>query len=268
MSEILAPAEGTETAEAPTDEKSAAVEEERATELPEKYRGKEVTDVIEMHQNSEKRLGELQNEVGQLRGLVTDLSALQRPVTEPEPAEQEPVNVSGDDLLSDPVTAIRQVIQPELDKLKAASTQSTADNLLQTEGDALLADYPDVEAIVSSEQFQTFAQRTPGRQADLNTAAGTKGLEQVRAARRLLEDFSDFQQLTVAEAQTTETPVDKARKVATEGSGTGAPISGKEMVYEADVIALIQNDKAKYLSPSFQKELTEAIKEGRFVKAS
>ena len=263
MSEILAPAEGA-VEEAQTEESAAA--EEVATELPEKYKGKSTADVIDMHQNAEQRLGQIQNEVGTLRGLVTDLSALQRPVTEPEPAQQEPVDVSGDDLLSDPVAAVKKILQPELDRIEARDTQNAANTIVQTEGNALQADYPDLEAIVSSEEFQTFANRTPSRQADLTVVSSSEGLDQVRAARRLLEDFTDFKQATSTDTEVKETPVEKARKVATEGSGTGAPISGKSQIFESDVIALIQSDKAKYQSPSYQKELLSAIKEGRFVK--
>ena len=76
QSEILAPA-ADPTAEAPTDDKPAAAAE--VTEVPEKYKGKSTEDVIDMHQNAEKRLGEIQNELGTMRGLVTDLSSLQRP---------------------------------------------------------------------------------------------------------------------------------------------------------------------------------------------
>jgi len=262
MSEILAPA-ADPAAEAPTDDKPAAAAEE-APALPEKYAGKTTEDVIEMHQNAEQRLGQIQNELGTMRGLVTDLSALQRPAPEPQPAEQEPVDVSGDDLLSDPRDAVMKILQPELDKLSAASDQQAANDLFQAEGKALMDTY-DVDAIVQSSDFQDFAARTPSRQADLEFAAKGTGVAQVRAARRLMEDFTDFQQTTSAE-KTVETPVEKARKVVTESAGTGAPISGKPQIFEADVIALINSDPAKYRSPSYQNELLGAIKEGRFVK--
>jgi hypothetical protein len=262
MSEILAPAEDS-AVEASTEAPAEAADVE-VTEVPDKYKGKDANDIIEMHQNAESRLGQLQNEVGNLRGLVTDLSALQRPTAEPEPA-QEPVTITGDDLLTDPVSAIRAVLQPELDKLDAASNLSAANTIVQTESNSLLSDY-DVDAITATPEFQAFATRTPSRTADLNTAAKGEGLDQVRAARRLLEDFQDFQGATSTTTEKVESPVEQARKVATESATTGAPISGKSQIYEADVIALITSDPTKYRSPSYQTELMSAIKEGRFVK--
>jgi hypothetical protein len=264
MSEILAPAEDS-AVEAST-EAEAKVADVEVREVPDKYKGKETSDVIEMHQNAESRLGQLQNEVGNLRGLVTDLSALQRPTAEPEPA-QEPVTITGDDLLTDPASAIRAILQPELDKLEAASNQTAANTIVQTESNALVNDY-DVDAITATPEFQAFAVRTPSRAADLDVAAKGKGLDQVRAARRLLEDFTDFQGSTRTVEKTGLSPVAEARKVATEAASTGAPISGKSQIYEADVIALINSDPTKYRSPSYQTELLSAIKEGRFVKSA
>jgi len=262
MSEILAPAEDS-TIEASTEAPAEAANVEVA-EVPDKYKGKDTNAVIEMHQNAESRLGQLQNEVGNLRGLVTDLSALQRPIAEPETA-QEPVTITGDDLLTDPASAIRSVLQPELDKLAAASDLSAANTIVQTESNSLMQDY-DVDAITATPEFQAFATRTPSRTADLNTAAKGEGLDQVRAARRLLEDYQDFQGATSTPTQTAPSPVEQARKVATESATTGAPISGKPQIYEADVIALISSDPTKYRSPGYQSELMDAIKEGRFVK--
>ena len=261
LSEILAPAADPE-AQAQTDVKPAAAVAE--SYVPEKYRGKDVLSVIEMHQNAEQRLGQLQNEVGQLRGLVTDLSALQRPTPASQTAQQETIDVSSDDLLTDPVAAVRKIVQPEFDRRDAEKDKLAAETIVETEGAALLREFGNLDAIVASEGFQKFAQRTASRQADLVTAAQGHGLQQVRAARRLLEDYNDFQQATSSEKKT-ESGVDKARKVATESGGSGAPISSKPQIFESDVITLINSDPMKYRSPSFQKQLVEAIKEGRFV---
>lgn len=269
MSEILAPA-ADPAAVAPTDDKSAATPETAKVDppaVPEKYSGKTVDQVIEMHQNSEKRLGQLQNEVGSLRGLVTDLSTIQRPAAEPQPAEQEPVDVSGDDILRDPVGSVRAIVKQDFDKQEEARVTSATQTLFETEGRALVDDYGDIDAIVSTDDFQTFATRTPSRHADFQVAATGEGIAQVRAARRLLEDYTDFKAQTTPAQDPAPTPVEQARAAATESGSVAAPISGKPQVFETDVIKLINSDRAKYQSPSFQKELTEAIKEGRYVKA-
>lgn len=266
MSQILGHAAG-DTSGAKTGEPAATPEEQKPA-IPEKYQGKTIEDVIEMHRNAESRLGSMANEVGSLRGLVSDLSSIQRPPVKSEPAEQETVDVSGDDVLADPVSAVRKIVKQDFDKLETKSRQREADELVRLENEALLSKWADVDAIVTSPEFIEFTQRTDSRKQDLETAARGEGIQQVRAARRLLEDFDDFN--AAARPDVTQTPAQKAvtaaKKVATEGSHTGAPISTKPSIHESDVIALIQSDPAKYRSPSYQRELLSAIKEGRFVK--
>ncbi|KKL24894.1 hypothetical protein LCGC14_2410780, partial [marine sediment metagenome] len=114
--------------------------------------------------------------------------------------------------------------------------------------------------------------RTPSRQADYQAASAVNtGVTQVRAARRLLEDFTDFQSQASSEsldpAQASQpTPTELAKKAATEGSGPSGAVSTQPLIYETDVIELIKTNRAKYQSPSYQTELLAAIKEGRYVK--
>ena len=268
MSEILAPApEQKEKVETPKGAAAPKTEDKEQT-VPEKYKDKSTAQVIEMHQNAEQELGRVRNEVGTYRGLVRDLSALQRKPSDSETAEQEPVDVSGDDLISAPVESIRKVIKQDLDKLREENAENATTVQIQTENSALVTEFGDIDAIVSTEDFQKFATRTPGRQVDFNTAAVGKGLEQVRAARRLLEDYNDFNQALKTNKKTDDGPIAAARKAATEGSGPSGSISAETQIFEYDVIALINSDPAKYRSPSYQKELVAAIREGRYVKNS
>lgn len=270
MSEILAPApEPKEKALTPEEEAAAlAAAEKKTPTIPSKYDGKTTEQVIEMHQNAEKELGRVRNEVGTYRGLVEDLSALQRKPADSITAKQEPVDVSGDELINAPVETIRKVIKQDLDKLREEADSNALNAELRAENQALLTEFGDIDAIVSTDEFQEFATRTGGRQADFNTAATGKGLAQVRAARRLLEDYNDFKTVLSAEKGTVKTPIEDARKVVTEGSGPSGSLSAETKIYESDVIALIISDVDKYRSPSYQKELLAAIKEGRFVKNS
>jgi hypothetical protein len=274
LSSILAPEAGQQRQASQTpdrDEKGRFVAEqalEQAVEknLPEKYKGKTAEEIAEMHMNSEKRLGQIQNELGNMRGLVSDLAQVQRPA-EPLTEATETVDVSGDDLINNPVETIRKVVQQDLNAVRAEQDKLLQQKQVEQETQALLSEYGDVETITSSTEFQDFATRTPSRQADLNTAAQGEGLEQVHAARRLLENWKDFQASLAPQSNEAQpTPVEQARAVANEGAGASGKLVGKDQVYEADVIALIQSDPAKYRSPSFQAELMSAIKEGRFVK--
>lgn len=271
MSSILAPTvdpkvEGQST-EQPRDEATGqfvSPDAEPST-IPDKYQGKTIEQVIDMHQNLEREYGRQANEVGTYRGLVNDLTQLQRQPEPSQPVVQEPIDVSGDELIQNPVETVRKIVKQDLDALKRTDETVTTDTQFEIEGRALMASYPDLDKTVATAEFQQFASRTPSRQRDFQTAATGKGVDQVRAARRLMEDFADF------EAQSTEpnpgpTPTEQARAAATEGSGPTGAVSTKPQLFESDVIALINSDPAKYRSPSFQAELMLAIKEGRYVK--
>ena len=263
MSEIIAPEPGAETAAAPT-AKAAA----EAPDLPEKYRGKTVEEVAEMHSNSERRLGQIQNEVGQLRGLVQDLAQVQR---SSQPTSEAPVSVdvSGDEMIANPGDAIRKVVQPLLDAAKPREPETpTVDVIYQMEQNALANDFDDPMAIANTQGFQDFVNRTGGRQADYQRACDpTLGVEQVRAARRLLEDYQDFSAVqTPTPAQQVTKNVEAAKAVATESSGPAGRLTTGEVLHESDVIALINSNPEKYRSPSFQQTLHAAIREGRYIK--
>ncbi len=256
MSSILAPTppqpeagQGTHVVP-PRDEATGQfVSPDAASTIPEKYQGKSIEDVIDMHQNLEREYGRQANEVGTYRGLVNDLTQLQRAPVEAQPVVQEPIDVSGDDLISNPVEAVRKIVKQDLDAIRRTEPEVAVDHVFEVEGRALMAAYPDLDQTVATPEFQAFASRTPSRQQDFNMAATGKGIEQVRAARRLLEDFNDFS------AQGTEkaaapTPTEQARAVATEGSGATGAVSTKPQLFESDVISLIHNDPAKYRSPN------------------
>ncbi len=283
LSKILAPAAAPAAQEPSADQKrdpitgqfvpsEAAPTEVTQFTLPEKYVGKTVDEVASMHMNAEKELGRVRNEVGTYRGLVNDLTSLQRTPTEAKPVEPVKIDVSGDDILRDPSEAIDRVVTQRLDERDAKQTETAVQTQFELEGAALLEAYPQIDQIVGSTEFQAFASRTPSRQNDFNVAARGEGLDQVRAARRLLEDFVDFRtagtvtQEPSADTTVLPTPTQQAAAVRTEGAGPTGAVSTKAQIFESDVIKLIHSDPTKYRSPSFQTELMDAIREGRYVK--
>lgn len=244
-----------------------AASEPAKPEVPEKYRGKSVDDVIDMHRNAERRLGELQNEVGSLRGLIRDLSVLQQPVATPESPEQETLEITGDDLLRDPAGTVRKVVQHDSAKAEYKRNLDSQEAELSKAQASFMADFADAKEITASEEFQAFAARTPSRQADMQIAAFGTGMEQVRAARRLLEDYKDFQASTAKPAAPSaeEKALAAAKAASTEaGNANGGTRIEKEILTQSEMVDLINKDPAKWRSPSTQAALIQAIKEGRY----
>ena len=57
-----------EVIEQPEQPEEATVEDD----IPEKYQGKDIKDIVQMHQEAEKLLGRQSSEVGELRKIVDD----------------------------------------------------------------------------------------------------------------------------------------------------------------------------------------------------
>ena len=81
------------------------VQEEEA--LPEKYQGKSLKDLVDMHQNAEKLLGQQGSEVGELRKLVDDHIKAQPINNEATDNSQSDEDV---DFFVDPASAVNRAI--------------------------------------------------------------------------------------------------------------------------------------------------------------
>lgn len=255
-----------ETAGSP---EAAEESHEPEIELPEKLKGKSFEEVVQMYTNLESEYGRQANEVGTYRDLVQTLSAAKRAqdLAEATETDSQP-EVSTDDFFEDPNAAIRKIIENELKPLKQTQERVTHSSELER----LRSDFPDMEAIGADPNFIAFVERNPYRVADAQRWIQTQDVD---AARRLLTDWQDYspsaQQTTEAPEQkrppeTSKPPrgnVNQARKDSTE-SGGNADSTGKALMYQTDVIKLMQTDPDKYESPEFQQELRDAIKEGRF----
>ncbi len=262
LSQIIAGAQAGERKAEPTTEAPQA-EAGQNSELPPEYQGKTPEQLVEMVKASQAQIGRQANELGQLRGLVSDLAQVQRAPT-PQAPEPE-IELSRDDFDADPVGTIRKVVQPELEKVQAETSASRQNTDVALANQQLYADHPDLEQVVGSQEFQEFAGRTISRQMDLQAASNGEGLDQVNAARRLVENFKDFQSQKAPSGQEKPDPVAAAKAAANQGPAPAGRVSSDEVIYESDVIKMITEDPAKYRSPSFQATLKKAIKNGNFV---
>jgi hypothetical protein len=87
-----------------------AVEQPQPEEsnLPNKYQGKSLEEVVQMHQEAEKLLGRQSSEVGELRKVVDDYIAIQTPAA----PQQQHVEPEDDiDYFTDPQAAVNRAIE-------------------------------------------------------------------------------------------------------------------------------------------------------------
>ena len=133
----------------PEDQPEQAQEEQSIPEedIPEKYQGKDLKDIVRMHQEAEKLLGRQSSEVGELRKIVDDF--VQTQLTKEQQAHASTATEEID-FFEDPQRAVEAAIANH-PKIKEAETVSQ--QLRRSEAIARLkAEHPDFNKIVSKRE--------------------------------------------------------------------------------------------------------------------
>lgn len=235
------------------------------------YRGKSVRDIIEMHQNASRKIGENANEIGVWRKLVSQLSAAQASSPSAQVPAAKPVEITNEELLGDPTKAISSVVQSAIKAELGPIKEQLGAQAVRTEFAELAREFPNMVEVGNDPKFQEWVSKSRTRSED---AEAVKGGD-VRSARRLLESWGELQLARQAAAQTSatvtapapqtvsrSTGIEAARKAVTETGGHGAAAAG-ETLSSADIVNMIINDPEKYRSTAYQEKLKAAAKEGR-----
>jgi hypothetical protein len=251
--------------------KATDAEEKQLNDVPEKYRGKSIEDVITMHQNAEKKIGQTGNELGQYKQLTDQLldfkrrDDLNKGGAEVEEEEDLP-KITQTEILDDPDTAIGKAIDARLGRVerkRARQAEETQAEQLQT---AFQTRHPDAQEIVQDEDFQKFVQSSPSRQM---LAAAALNAGNLYAANVLLDEWkAGDSTATENEQETTDNtsqPLEDARKASTlsTGSSTASDAPTGKVYRRLDLIRLKLEDPEAYGSEDFQAEIMKAYAEGR-----
>jgi hypothetical protein len=263
-----------ELAEAAAGNRKASDREEKKLEqdeTPEKYRGKSIEDVIQMHQNAERKIGQTGNELGQYKQLTDQLLDLKRRDdlakggAEAEEEDEPLPKITQTEILDDPDTAIGKAIEARLNRVERKREQqaeATQAEQLQAE---FAARHPDAQEIAQDPEFQAFVSKSKSRQMLVaaalhanNLFAANTILDEWKASRSQNSDES-------SEDENTDPNLEEARKASTLSTGASntkdAP-TGK--VYNRlDLIRLKLEDPEAYGSEVFQQEIMKAYAEGR-----
>lgn len=222
--------------------------EEAKPELPEKYRGKGVEDIVRMHQEAEKLISRQAQEVGEVRKLADELlkQSLQQKV---EPKKEI-------DFFEDPKLAIQQAVEtnPVVLQAKQMAEQARQENARMT----LARLHPDLNAIVASQEFQDYVAASPVRKELLRRADAQFDVD---SANELLSTFKELKAARQAKDVQVETKArDASLKAASiESAGTGE--AGRKIYRRSDLIRLKLTNPQKFASMS--DEIDRAYAEGR-----
>ena len=111
--------------------------------LPEKYQGKSLEDVVQMHQEAEKLLGRQSSEVGELRKVVDDYISQSITTTAPQQYVEPEDDI---DYFTDPQAAVNRAIEnhPKIREAEQYTEQYKKQSSLAT----LQAKHPDMQNIL------------------------------------------------------------------------------------------------------------------------
>ena len=233
------------------EKKLANTIEQVTSDLPDKYRGKDLGDIIKMHQEAEKLIGKQAQEVGEVRKLADELIK-QNLSGSRQNAEVEPEI----DFFEDPKKAVQNTINNHPDVL--AARQAGQEFKKMQIQQKLTAEHPDFTQIVQDQDFANWVKSSPIR---IGLYAKADGEFDYDSANELL---STYKQLKGVKTRQTSDAGEVSRKqnlkaASVDSGGTGE--SGKRVYRRADLIRLKMTDPQRY--ESLSDEIMTAYQEGR-----
>ena len=251
--EEFASLEDTPEQEEAVEEPSLEEEPEEDDGIPDKYRGKDIKDIVQMHQEAEKLLGRQSSEVGELRKIVDDFIRSQ--VDKAESPQQETDEEI--DFFADPDRAVARAIENH-PKLKEAEQVSVAMRQQQILAQ-LQNNHPDFVDIVQNEKFQEWVGKSKVR-TELYERADKRF--DYDSADELLTLWKERQNMVTETAKVQEADRKRQLKAASTGNTSGSSEAPSRKVYRrADIIKLMQSDPNRYAELS--EEIRNAYAEGR-----
>ena len=208
-------------------------------DIPEKYKGKSVKDIIRMHQEAEKTMGKQGSEVGELRRIVDEFITAQSVSKQQAPEVEEEV-----DFFSDPDTAIAKAIErhPKVKQAEEMSVQMKKAAALNE----LKAAHPDYLNVLQDSGFAEWVGKSKVRQ-ELFVRADQKF--DFDAANELLSTWKERQQVVQQTANVEAEARKNTVKAASTGSSRGSGETSSKKIYRRqDIIELMQRDPDRYLA--------------------
>jgi hypothetical protein len=228
-------------------------------EVPDKYRGKSLEEVVRMHQESEKLIGRQAQEVGEVRKLADSLIKQQlekkHDTVQPSPAQEI-------DWYEDPEKAVNRAVEnnPILKQLQENQLRQ-----IQMNNRAMLEQsHPDFMGIVQSEDFTNWVKESRIR---IQLLANAENYD-LDSAMELLGNYKSTRNLKQQNTQAADQSLKKAddegrakslKAASVQQGGTGE--SSKPIYRRADLIRLKMQDPNRY--ESLADDILAAYAEGR-----
>jgi len=235
-------------------EEEVAEQPQEQPTIPEKYQGKSMEEVVQMHQEAEKLLGRQSGEVGELRKVVDDYINSQTLHQAPQQTVEPEEDI---DYFTDPQGAVNRAIEnhPKIREAEQYSSQYKQQAALAT----LSTKHPDMQEILEDPKFAEWIKASKIR-TQLFVAA-----DQQYDADSADELFSLWKERKVVTQQTANVEKQARKqqlKAANTGNARGSNEGTRKKIYRrADIIKLMRTDPDRYTA--LADEIMAAYAEGR-----
>tara|TARA_R110000824_G_scaffold232281_1_gene420268 strand:+ start:673 stop:1503 length:831 start_codon:yes stop_codon:yes gene_type:complete len=227
-------------------------------QLPPKFEGKNVDEIVKSYANLEQQFGRQGSELGELRKLADSLIQKNLQDTSNTRSESLEKSISEDDFYSDPVNAVRKVVEEALEPMKSNLSQSKVDSTVQR----LQAKHPDMADVVNDLGFQQWIMETTPRQ-DMWVKASNGDFEYAD------ELFTQYKGNNTSQVQAQKEQkqvvknkeLEDASSVSSGASQDAGGSSGKTIYRRSELIRLKMNDPTRY--SDLHGEIMQAYAEGR-----
>lgn len=248
------------SAAAPAQEADTAPEPVK-DEVPEKYKGKSLDEIVRMHQEAEKLIGRQAQEVGEVRKLADSLLKQQLEAKH----DTQPVTAQEIDWYEDPAKAVNYAVEnnPILKQLAEQQAQQAQQATLQKIEKA----HPDFLSVAQSEDFINWVKESKIRIGMLAQAENYDA----DAALELLGTYKSIKGIKAQQQQVSQAADESLKKAdgearskalktaAVQQGGTGE--STKPIYRRADLIRLRMQEPDRY--ESMAEDILQAYAEGR-----
>ena len=222
--------------------------------IPEKYQGKSLEEVVQMHQEAEKLMGKQSSEVGELRKVVDDYIQAQLSQQQAPQQQQEEDDI---DFFTDPKTAVSRAIENH-PKIREAE-EYTQQYKKQATMAQLKANHPDMQEILQDGKFAEWVQGSKIRTQLFVQADQQYDYD---AANELFSLWKERNQVAQQTAAVEKQARKQQLKTASTGNARGTGEGTRKKVYRrADIIKLMKTDPERYQALS--QEIFNAYAEGR-----
>lgn len=222
--------------------------------IPEKYQGKSMEEIVQMHQEAEKLLGRQSGEVGELRKVVDDY--ISQSITTQAP--QQTVEPEEDiDYFTDPQGAVNRAIEnhPKIREAEEYTVQYKQQAALAT----LNTKHPDMQEILGDSKFAEWIKASKIR-TQLFVAADQQ--YDADAADELFTLWKERRAVTQQTAVVEKQARKQQLKSANTGNARGSNETTRKKIYRrADIIKLMRTDPDRYTA--LADEIMAAYAEGR-----